>query len=489
MRDFLIVALTLPLIAGTASMVLRQARAIQVLNVLSSILVCVTLLSIVGKVVTDGTFVSNWFYIDALSALLLLVVGLLTLTATLFSVTYMKRELEEGRITEAAHRRYYLLLQLFVFTMIGVLVLENLGLMWIGVEATTLASTLLVAFYLNRSALEAAWKYVMVCNVGILFALLGLILLYFTQVNSGGTASEALSWQALKSLSGQLDPGMVKLAFVFILIGYGTKAGLAPMHTWLPDAHSQAPSPISGLLSGALLSCALYALIRNIIIVKGVLGAGTVEHALLAFGVFSIALAIPFLLIQHDIKRLLAYSSVEHVGIVIFGLGIGTPLAIYGAALHILNHAVVKSVLFYLAGILMQQYNTKYIMRIRGVFHALPGIGAMFMIAVLAVVGTPPLNVFVSKLTIAVAAFQAGEYVFGSIFLILLAGVFAGILYYCTKIVFGLPPAHFKPSPIGKPGLMAVVMSIGWIVVTGLYTPPWVQQILNQVTNIVTGRG
>lgn len=488
MQELILLALVLPLASGVATMFVRQNLALKSLNIFGSLLTGGTLLWIVGKVTADGAFASDWLYVDALSALLLLVVGLLSVTATLFSASYMEQELAEGRIKPVMLQRYYALLQLFIFTMISVLVVENLGLIWVGVEATTLATTLLVAFYFNRSALEAAWKYVMVCNVGILFALLGTILLYYTQVSVAGAGS-ALSWTALKAVSGQLDPVMVKLAFVFLLIGYGTKVGLAPMHTWLPDAHSQAPSPISGLLSGALLSCAFYALIRNLLVVEGALGPLFIQYALLAFGLFSVVVAIPFILIQHDVKRLLAYSSVEHMGIVAFGLGLGTPLAVYGAALHILNHAVAKSALFYLAGVVSQQFGTKHVMRIRGLFTAMPGIGAMFFIAVLAIVGTPPFNIFLSKFTVVTAAFDAGHPVLGGLLLLLLAGVFAGMLYYATRMVFGAAPGHFRRRPIGMPGQVAILLSIAWIIVTGIYLPSWLQQLLEQVAVIVAGRG
>lgn len=489
MQELILLALGLPLVSGVITMFIRQSQAIKALNIFGSLLTGIILLWVVAKIGNEGAFVSGWLYVDALSALLLLVVALLAMSATLFSASYMEQELAEGRIKPVSLRRYYALLQLFVFTMISVLVVENLGLMWVGVEATTLASTLLVAFYFNRSALEAAWKYVMVCNVGILFALFGTILLYYTQVSVSGAGAEALSWTALKTISGQLDPVMVKLAFVFLLIGYGTKVGLAPMHTWLPDAHSQAPSPISGLLSGALLSCALYVLIRNVIVVQGALGTSFTLYALLAFGIFSVMVAIPFILIQHDIKRLLAYSSVEHMGIVTFGLGIGTPLAVYGAAMHIINHAVAKSALFYLAGVISQQYGTKHVMRIRGMFTALPGIGTMFIIAVLAIIGTPPLNIFISKFTIVLAAFEDGRPLLGGWLLLLLAGVFAGMMYYCTKMVFGPPPSHFNRVPVGKPAMLAIGLSILWIIITGFYLPAWLQQILEQVAMIVTGRG
>jgi hydrogenase-4 component F len=486
MYELTLVALGLPLATAVLSLAVRRPGPLKALNIAGSLLTGGAAAGLVAGVLRDGPFARGPLYIDALSALMLLVVGLLAVTATLFSLSYMEQEIAEGHFRASVLPRYYALLQIFVFTMVSVLVVENLGLMWVCVEATTLASTLLVAFYFNRSALEAAWKYVMVCNVGILLALLGTIMLYYAQVNVGGGLP--LSRTDLMAMSSQLDPLLVKLAFVFILIGYGTKAGLAPMHTWLPDAHSQAPSPISGLLSGALLSCAMYALVRNAGVIRGTLGSEYVQTALLGFGLLSVAVAIPFILVQHDIKRLLAYSSVEHIGIVSFGLGLGTPLAVYGATFHILNHAVVKSALFYLAGIISQQYRTKQMLRIRGLFAALPAVGAMFMIAVLAIVGTPPLNIFLSKFAIVAAAFEGGRPLIGGLLLLLLAGVFAGMLYYTGKMVFGTAPANFQASPIGRPALIAVAVSLGLATVTGFYLPPWLHELLTQAAAIAAGR-
>ncbi len=479
MYELTLIALGLPLATAAASLAARRAGLVKVLNIAGSLLTCGAAFALTAGVLRDGPFAYKWVYLDALSGLLLVVVGLLTFTATLFSLSYMDEEVAEGRVRPGLLPRYYALLQLFAFTMLAVLTVENLGLMWVGVEATTLASTLLVAFYFNRPALEAAWKYVMVCNVGILFALLGTILLYYAQL-SAGDGGAALSLAALAGASGRLDPFLVKLAFVFILIGYGTKAGLAPMHTWLPDAHSQAPSPVSGLLSGALLSCALYVLIRNLGVVTAVLGGGFAQAGLLLFGLLSVAVAVPFMLVQHDIKRLLAYSSVEHVGIVSFGLGIGTPLALYGAAFHILNHAVAKSALFYLAGIISQRYGTKQVMRIRGLLAAMPATGAMFLTAVLAIVGTPPLNVFFSKFAIVAAAFAAGRPVLGALLLLLLAGVFAGMMYYTTRMVFGAAPAGAAAGRTGACGLAAVALSLLWVAGTGLYLPPWLDGLLTK---------
>jgi len=487
MRELILLAVALPLITGMVTILNRKPRLIKIVNLTGSFLTSLILIVIIYNITLCGFFSNGMLYVDQLSAVLLLVVAVLTFTAVLFSVSYMEQELMDGHISLKMLPRYYGLLNVFVFTMISVLVVGNLGLMWVAVEATTLASALLVAFYFNRSALEAAWKYVMVCTVGICLALLGTIILYYAQVNAVGPESPALDWVVLKNSSAGLDPAMAKLAFIFILIGYGTKAGLAPMHTWLPDAHSQAPSPVSGLLSGALLSCALYAIIRNMIVVQGAIGSEFVQYLLIGFGMASILIAVPFILVQHDLKRLLAYSSVEHIGLITVGLGIGTPLAVYAALLHIVNHAAAKSMLFYLAGIITQQYHTKNIMRIRGLVSAAPMVGTLFIIAILTITGSPPFNIFISKFLLVWAAFAAGHWLLGALTLLLLSGVFAGMMYYCLRMAFGHTPRKLEFTPIGAPAMAAMFLSMGIIVVGGLYVPPWFHTILTQAAAIVVG--
>lgn len=483
MHELIVVALVIPLFAGALSL-LPLRLPLGSLNLVSSAATSLVLLRLIWQVACQGRIYTGLFLIDELTVAPLLVVALLTFSATLFSISYMGREVEEGHISRLALARYYALLQVFTFTMLGALVAENLGILWVMIEATTLASALLVAFSFNRSSLEAAWKYVMVCTVGICLALLGTILLYYAQV-SAGLSTHALSWLALTG-EAKLDPDMTKLAFVFILIGYGTKAGLAPMHTWLPDAHSQAPSPVSGLLSGALLPCAFYAIMRNIAVVHHSLGPQFAQTLLMAFGLLSIVIAIPFILLQHDLKRLLAYSSVENMGLIAVGLGIGTPLAVTGALLHIIYHALAKSSLFYLAGAISQDYKTKHLMRIRGLFRATPRIGYMFFIAILAITGMPPFAVFTSKFFILKAVFDSGHPWLGGIYLLLLSAVFAGMIYYAMAICFGSRPK--KPvNHTASTSVLAISLSVGGVLAAGFYLPPWLETVLTQAAAIIAG--
>ncbi|WP_378953492.1 hydrogenase 4 subunit F [Pelosinus sp. sgz500959] len=488
MGELLLIVLFLPIVTGFVSLFQRTTTGIRWINLIGCLVTSLVLGIVIYQITVAGAFQYKMLYVDQLSGILLMIVAVLTLTSTLFSIPYMEKELVHGHITFKMLCRYYGLFNLFVFTMMSVLLVENLGLLWVAVEATTLASALLVAFYFNHSALEAAWKYVMVCTVGICLALLGTILLYYAQVNVAGGELQALSWLELKKIGAQLDPAIAKLAFIFILIGYGTKAGLAPMHTWLPDAHSQAPSPVSGLLSGALLSCAVYAVMRNLIIVQAVVNREFLYYLLIGFGVFSIVIAIPFILVQHDIKRLLAYSSVEHMGIIILGIGIGVPQAVYGALLHMINHAIAKSALFYMAGTIIQEYQTKHIARIRGLVKAMPLIGALFIMTILAITGTPPFGIFISKLIVIKGAFESGWVVLGVLVLFLLAGIFAGMMYYCLSMSFGAKPkSRAATVSIDKLAYVAMVISVGLVAVTGVYIPTWLNEMLLIATSILVG--
>ncbi|MDU4962268.1 MAG: hydrogenase 4 subunit F [Sporomusaceae bacterium] len=484
MHELILFALGLPLLLAALSL-LPVRLPLASLHIGGGLAVSAALLRLIWQVATAGRIHSGWFLIDELTIVPLLAVALLGFSTLLFSKSYMGRELAGGHISGRALARYYALLQVFIFTMIGALVVENLGMLWVMIEATTLASALLVAFNFNRSSLEATWKYVMVCTVGICLALLGTILLYYAQV-SAGEGKGALSWLALTSAAARLDPDMTKLAFVFILIGYGTKAGLAPMHTWLPDAHSQAPSPVSGLLSGALLPCAFYAIMRNMAVVQYSLGPGFAETLLLSFGLLSIALSAPFILLQHDLKRLLAYSSVENMGLIAVGIGISTPLAISGALLHMLYHALTKSALFYLAGLIYQDYHTKHLLRIRGLLRSSPLLGGLFFAGLLAITGMPPFAIFTSKFLIIQAVVNDGRTLLGGLYLLLLGVVFAGLIYYGMGVCFGPSPkrSHNRPPLLAT---LAIGVSLAMVFAAGFYLPPWLGSVLTLAAALVTG--
>jgi len=393
-------------------------------------------------------------YVDALSALLLTVIALVSLLTIMYSIPYLSRDLAHGKILPAKLGWYYFWFNLLVAAMYATVVLNSLGLTWVLIEATTLVSVPLVGYYGTARSLEAAWKYLIIASVGISFALLGILLTYIASASHLGEQAASLDFTFLLSHAATLNPGLLKLAFLFILVGYGTKTGIAPMHTWLPDAHSQAPTPISALLSGALLNCALYGILRFTILTNAVLDASFTATLLQLFGLVSIGLVIPFLLKQDDIKRLLAYSSVEHMGIILLALGIGGKLGRIAAALHLFNHALTKSLLFCVAGEVTERYQTREIHKIRGVMQATPLLGILLFVGALAITGVPPFNIFVSELMVIAAAFAAHQYLVAALALLLLTTVFVCFFPHIATMAFGQgtreSPSSFSEGDLAR---------------------------------------
>src|SRR3989344_2423879 len=345
---------------------------------------------------TEPSLLWNGFlYLDAFGGLLVMLISFMQWTAVLASVPHLEHEVEEGAITFKKARLYMALLSLFVLAMAVSALANNLGLLWIALEATTLATTFLVAFYAKPGSLEAAWKYLILCSTGIAFGLIGLLLSYYAAQGSGTEVT--LNWRDLLALGSTLPPQLMQLAFIFVLIGYGTKAGLAPMHAWLPDAHSAAPAPISGLLSGILLPVALTAVLRFKLIVDASLGGSDwTGWLLIIFGVISVLIAAAFILVQHDYKRLLAYSSIEHMGIISILFGISGLAAVAGV-IHLVGHALIKSGLFYGAASIVERFKTTKFENVAGIARALPHTALLFLIGMLALLAAPPSPLFLSE--------------------------------------------------------------------------------------------
>lgn len=435
-----------------------------------------------------GAF-SGSFYVDALSIIIIDIVVIIGFLAAVFSTGYLEEELRHSKIEEGKVRTYYILMHAFMLTMIFVLSVRNMGIMWIAIEATTLASAFLVGFYNDKRAIEATWKYVIICSVGIAVAMLGIIFLY---LSSAGLleGSLLLDWTALYNGAKLLKSPVLRLAFIFILVGFGTKAGLAPMHTWLPDAHSQAPSPISALLSGVLLNSAMYAIIRTVSIVNRNLGSNLFTgRILVAAGLLSIATAAVFILTQKDYKRLLAYSSIEHMGIIAFALGIFTPASIFGAMFHMINHSFTKSMLFLTSGSILQKYGTREISKIRYLLKVLPVSGTVFFMGLFAIAGSPPFSVFAGEFGIIAAIFENGSFWLGSVFALLLAVIFAGIASTLFKIFWGDNDIEnaVKKGETNIAGSAVSVLLLAVILIMGFYMPPVLKELLTNAQKIITG--
>jgi hydrogenase-4 component F len=415
------------------------------------------------------------------------VIGLVGWGSAVYSVVYLRHDVQVGRLSSRQSRWFVQWYQLFLATMLASVLAENLGLMWAALEATTLASAVLVGFYRTRAAIEAAWKYLFICTVGITFALFGVLLIYYSAVRSVGAEDAALSWPVLISLAPRLNADLVRLAFIFALVGFGTKAGLAPLHTWLPDAHSQAPTPVSAVLSSVLLPCALYMILRFHLIAVGTLGPTFSSNLLLLFGVASAVVAVPFVLVQRDLKRLLAYSSIEHIGLLAAAVGIGGPLALFSAGLHLLGHAVGKALLFFAAGNIAQRYETHLMGRIAGAASTLPFSGTALLLGSLALAGAPPSVLFTSELGLLAAGFENQRTLGAIVLLACLALVFAGLIYHTAKLTLGACPARIRRGEAGPVGLL-LGLPLAGLVVLGLWLPLPLVGALEQVAQVLKGR-
>jgi hydrogenase-4 component F len=387
------------------------------------------------------TAFGDWVYVDSLGIIVLTLITIVGLCGALNSQSYIAHDIARGELRPQDEPHYYALFLAFMATMAAVPVVNNLGVMWVAIEATTVVSVLLVSIYRTGRSLEAAWKYLVLGSVGIALALFGTMMTYYAASATIGESASALNWTELRAASVQLDPDVMRLAFIFVLVGYGTKVGLAPMHTWLPDAHSQAPSPISGLLSGVLLNCAVYAVLRFRVLTIDAVGGSYADHLLIGFGLFSVALAVPFLVVQHDIKRMLGYHSVEHMGIIVLAVGVGGPVALYAAMLHLVAHSLTKSSLFFAAGSVVQAFNSRSMHRMRGMIRITPIPGAALALGALALAGLPPFAMFTSEYGLVSGSFANGRAIIGVVGILLVTLAAASLLYHT------ITAAYHEPRP------------------------------------------
>lgn len=480
MRMILILLLTIPALASALIVLGRKRETIERIHTISSILSFIAA-AVIAVMIWRGQAVIQWNLLraDALSAFFAAIITFVGAIAGIYAVGYMRLdESDSGRV-----RVFYALFQLLVFTMLLAVTTDNLGLMWVAIEGTTLATVFLVTYHDSQTALEAAYKYLMISSVGIAMAFMGTVLMYYAAAARVGEIG--LSWTSLISIAAQLDPGVVKLAFVFILIGYGTKAGLAPMHTWLPDTYSEAPAPVSALMSGALSTVGVYALIRFKSVTDITLGTAYTSTWLMRFGLLSLGVAAAFLVSQRNYKRMLAYSSVEHTGIIALGLGFGGYWGTVGALLHLLNHALSKSMLFILSGSILLKYRTTEIRGIRSVLGAAPWTGAAFLCAIVALLGLPPFGLFISEFMIFRAAFEAGSPGYAVAGIAFLALAFAGILASVNTMLYGKPEGDLETSDPLLWHIAPVALNVILLASLGLIFPNGVRAFFDQLLLIV----
>jgi hydrogenase-4 component F len=492
--------LIVPLAAGPLAFFLRRRRVMELVN-LSAFAILLGLAAVlVAQVLRSGP-VSLWdgfFYADALSALVVLLSAFVSMVCSIYAVGYFRHEEKSGVLQEAEEvggrfavdklREYYALMPLLVFAMMLVALANNLGILWVAVEGTTLASVFLVMFYGRETSLEAAWKYAIIGGVGLSLALFGTILTYYSAYGALGTdALAGLNWSVLAKNAAQFDKPTMRLAFILILLGYGTKAGIAPMHTWKPEAYSEAPVPGAAMLATGVLNCALYALVRFYILSAKCLGPHFGSRLLILFGLLTMAVAVPFILVQKNFRRLLAYSSIDHSGIMVLALGFGGPLGILGMLLHMTFHSVTKPLLFFCAGNVQQHLNTDLFRNAKsGLIHSMPLTGAAFLMVTLAVTGSPPFSFFQSEFTILRAAFSGGYFVLAVFFVSFLVLIFAGFLVHIANLVLGEDPGLPRADMCGWKKYSVAGLAVV-IVVMGFWIPAPLFRLIQGAVGIVVG--
>jgi hydrogenase-4 component F len=463
----------------------HRPRAAEI-NVALSLVTFLAAAALTARVIGEGNLLAgrDQFFIDPFNVFLVALTAFVGLTTSIFSRPYMRVEIEHGRLNARRLRLYHSMFQLFMAMMLVALTTNNLGLLWVAMEAATLSTVLLVTLYRTPASLEAGWKYFILCGVGIAQALFGTILLYFAAEKVlGAEGVNALLWTDLAAVKGELEPTVLSLAFVFLLVGYGTKVGLAPLHNWLPDAHAEGPTPVSAVLSGLLLNVAIYAVVRCKVLVEGSLHSALPSNMLMGFGLLSVVLAAFFLWRQRDIKRLFAYSSIEHMGIVTFAFGMGGPVANFAALLHMTVHSLTKSAIFFAVGHAAQKAGSQRMDDIRGLLAMNPTIGWGLMLGSLAILGVPPFGVFASEFLILTTAMKQQPWA-TPILLVALGVAFAAIFGRVQSMVYGEATGRRLPH---QPALLPVFAHLALVLLLGLYIPPYLADWYRAAARMIGG--
>jgi hydrogenase-4 component F len=462
--------------AGAAAILaaLPNYKASSVVNVIASLL---TLLAALSLFITARPAPGPYLLVDDLNIVFIVLNAFVGFTTSVFSASYIAHELETGRLTARNLRFYHAMYQIMMFGMNLAFVSNNIGLMWVAVELATLTTVLMVGIYRTHEALEAAWKYFILGSVGIALALFGTILVYMAAQPVVGEGTNAMVWSVLIEKAAHFDPALLSVAFIFLLLGYGTKVGLAPLHAWLPDAHAEGPTPISAVLSGLLLNVALYAVLRFKLLLAASPQAIGPGPLMVTMGLTSLIFAAFMLYRRRDIKRLFAYSSIEHMGIIVFAFGMGGPLANFAGLLHMVMHSLTKSAIFFAVGHIAQVKGTQKISEIRGLTESHPGLGWALVIGVVAIAGLPPLGIFMSEFlvvssTFARHAWLAIPLVFG------LLVAFGALLLRLTGVAFGEPRGGMAPV---EASYVPMYSHLALVFAAGIYLPAplvaWFQHV------------
>jgi len=465
--------LAVPAVAAALSAVLPDYRATARLNVLATALTLICAVALLFAKPQPGSYL----LVDDLNGTFIALTAFVAFTTSIFSASYIGHELDIGRLTPSSVRFYHAMYQVLMFAMNLALIANNIGLMWVAIELATLTTVMMVGIYRTHEALEAAWKYFILGSVGIALALFGTILIYMAARPVVGEGLQAMVWSVLVTRAGAFDPALLDAAFVFLLLGYGTKVGLAPLHAWLPDAHAEGPTPISAVLSGLLLNVALYALLRFKMLLAANAAALAPGPLMMTLGLLSLVFASFMLYRRRDIKRMFAYSSIEHMGIITFAFGIGGPIANFAGLLHMTMHSLTKSAIFFAVGHVAQVKGTQRIADMGGLTETHPVLGWGLILGVVAIAGLPPLGIFMSEFLVVSSTFArepllAVVLVFG-----ILVGV-AGLFLRLNSIAFGEPRG---PTAKVQASYVPMFSHLALVLVAGVYMPPalvvWFQNV------------
>lgn len=480
--EILLLLMAVPFVAGIVSfMAIWGGDGVRKLAIgyhaLSMVLIVTLSLIVAGSVFVEGPILAlnNWIYLDGLSALFLGVLGMVSFLTGMYSIGYIGHEYKHGELTGTKVALYYGLFNLFIATMMLAVTANNVIMMWVAIEATTICSVFLVGLYGQRSSLEAAWKYIIICTVGLAFGLFGSILAYSNAAAVFADPANAIFWTDIHQNAQALDPTLVHISFIFVLIGFGTKVGLFPMHAWLPDAHSEAPSPVSALLSAGLLNCALLVILRYYMITVKAIGPDFPQTLLLVFGFLSVATAAFFIITQRDIKRLLAYSSVENMGLITLAIALG-PLGVVAGLMHVINHSLAKTLMFCGAGNILLKYGTRDIGIVKGLLRVAPITGVLVVVGALALGGVPPFSIFISEFTMVTAAIGEDRLFFSIILLLLLTIVLGGLAYMAAQCVMGEKPEEVEKGELGFMTLAPMAAIVVMLFIMGTQIPTSVLQ-------------
>ncbi|PIW26863.1 MAG: hydrogenase 4 subunit F [Rhodospirillales bacterium CG15_BIG_FIL_POST_REV_8_21_14_020_66_15] len=473
-----VAVLVVPIVGAAVLALVPDYRISARLNVVVSLL-CFA--NAVALFVVERPATGHLLLVDDLNIVFIVLNTFVGLTTSLFSAGYIAHELEVGRLTPTNLRFYHAMYQVMMFGMNLAFVSGNIGLMWVAIEIATLTTVVMVGIYRTHEALEAAWKYFLLGSVGIAFALFGTILVYMAARPVVGEGGDAMVWVTLVAHAGAFDPALINVAFVFLLLGYGTKVGLAPLHAWLPDAHAEGPTPISAVLSGLLLNVALYAVLRFKILLAANPDAIAPGPLMATMGLVSLIFAAFMLYRRRDIKRMFAYSSIEHMGIIVFAFGMGGPLANFAGLLHMVMHSLTKSGIFYAVGHIAQVKGTQKIADIRGLTETHPALGWGLVAGVVAIAGLPPMGVFMSEFLVVTSTF-ARQPLLALLLVFGLLVAFGALLLRTTHLAFGEPQGSRAPV---QASYLPMYLHFALVFGAGVYLPAplvaWFQNVAGQL--------